>query len=247
MNNAAPDSDRLLDEAIDLIIRLQNDPGNPVAIEMIRVWRSRGPEYERIWSSVSDARGMTGKILTDRRKAERREELGLTRRNFVIGGAIGLGAIAGGSYVIPDIMIRARADHITAKGEIRRQALPDGSIATLGPDTAIAVDYQPNRRRIELLKGMSFFEVAKDARRIFLVQSGDFIATALGTAFDLSSDAGMMMVSVDHGLVEIRASNASLVPGQRLGAGEWITYESSLQAIDRGRAKQARSLRGATR
>jgi transmembrane sensor len=233
MNKSAPNSDRLLDEAIDLIIRLQNDPNNPVAIDMIRAWRLRGPEHEKIWSSVSDARGMTGKILTDRRKAERREELGLTRRNFVIGGTLGLGAIAGGSYVIPDIIVRARADHITAKGEIRRQPLSDGSVATLGPDTAIAVDYRPDHRRIELLKGMSFFEVAKDARRVFLVQSGDFIVTALGTAFDLSSDAGMVMVSVEHGSVEIRASNV-LASGQRLGAEEWFTYEPSSQAIDRG-------------
>ena len=39
MNGTTPDQDRLLDEAIDLLIRQQNDPENPVAAEMIRAWR----------------------------------------------------------------------------------------------------------------------------------------------------------------------------------------------------------------
>ena len=46
MNDIAPDLDRLLDEAIDLVIRLQNDPDNPVALEMIRAWRARGAVHE---------------------------------------------------------------------------------------------------------------------------------------------------------------------------------------------------------
>ncbi len=234
MNDATPQPDRLLDEAIDLAIRLQNDPDNALSLRMIHAWRARGPEYEKIWSRVSDAHGMTGKILTDRQKAQHRQKMQLTRRNFVVGGAIGLGAIATGSYVIPDVLILARADHMTAKGEIRTVSLPDGSVATLGPDSAIALDYIPSRRGVELLKGMSFFEVEKDTQRPFQVQAGEIMSTALGTAFDVSSDAGVLMVSVRQGVVETRASKPSLESGERIGAGEWVTLDPSARAIDRG-------------
>ncbi len=235
MNEATPEPDRLLDEAIDLVIRLQNDPENPVALRMIEAWRARGPEHERIWARVSEAHGMTGKILTDRRTAERRRKLGLTRRNLVIGGAVGLGAAVAGSYYIPDALVRSRADYTTAKGEIRRILLADGSVATLGPDSAIALDYAPDRRGVELLKGMAFFEVAKDALRPFQVRAGQLTATALGTAFDISSDAGVLGVSVDHGQVEVRVPASSLATGARLDVGEWMTFDSSSQEVDRGR------------
>jgi transmembrane sensor len=37
---------RLLNEAIVLVIRLQNDPENPVSIEMTRSWRTHGMKHE---------------------------------------------------------------------------------------------------------------------------------------------------------------------------------------------------------
>ncbi|MEH2514730.1 transmembrane sensor [Bradyrhizobium sp. AZCC 1610] len=234
MSEARPDQDRLTDEAIDLVIRLQNDPENLVAIEMVRAWRARGPEHERIWARVAKVHGAAGKILTDRRRAKRRESLGLTRRNFVIGGAIGLGAIGTGYSLLPDILIRSRADHITGKGEIRRVSLPDGSVATLGPDSAIAVDFAAQRRRIELLAGMSFFDVASEPQRPFSVQMAELTATALGTAFDVSNDAGMLSVVVDHGVVETRAPSSPLATGARLQAGEWVTFDRSTHAVERG-------------
>jgi transmembrane sensor len=234
MSEARPDQDRLTDEAIDLVIRLQNDPENLVAIEMVRAWRARGPEHERIWARVAKVHGAAGKILTDRRRAKRRESLGLTRRNFVIGGAIGLGAIGAGYSLLPDILIRSRADHITGKGEIRRVSLPDGSVATLGPDSAIAVDFAAQRRRIELLAGMSFFDVASEPQRPFSVQTAELTVTALGTAFDVSSDAGILSVAVDHGVVETRAPSSPLATGARLQAGEWVTFDRSTHAVERG-------------
>jgi transmembrane sensor len=205
MSEPGPDQIRLTDEAIDLAIRLQNDPDNPVAIEMIRAWRARSPEHERIWLRVAKVHGASGKVLTQRRKAERREKLGLTRRNLVIGGLVGLGA-AGASYsILPDMLLRRRADHITGKGEIRSVTLEDGSVATLGPDSAIAV-----------------------------VQVAELTATALGTAFDVASDAGMLSISVDRGSVEAQAPHSAIAGGSRLAAGEWVTFDSATYAVERG-------------
>jgi transmembrane sensor len=234
MNETVPDHERLLDEAIDLIIRLQNDPGNPVAIELIRAWRARGPQHEEIWARVSKVHGASGKVLTEKRRIERRESLGLTRRNFMIGGFAAFGVGAATYSFGPGMLLQARADYMTDKGEKRRINLPDGSVATLGPESAIALDFQGERRTIDLLAGMSFFEVVSDASRPFSVLSGTLRATALGTAFDVSNDAGILTVSVDHGLVDVRASDPGLDMGVKLAEGQWITFDPSSGSIGRG-------------
>lgn len=232
MSETVPDADRLLDEAIDLVIRLQTAPDNPVALEMIRAWRARGPEHERVWTQVADVHGMSGKVLTDRRKAERRQRLAPSRRNFMLGGAVGLGALAAGSLFGPGAILRARADHITGTAEILRIPLPDGSLATLGPDSAIAVNFNDIKRDVTLLQGMSFFEVAADSMRPFAVRSGPIAAVARGTAFDMSSDADIVSVSVDQGIVETRFNEAAAIS---LGAGDWMSFDPASQGVERGR------------
>lgn len=234
MNETTPDQERLLDEAIDLIIRLQNNPGNPVAIELIRAWRARGPQHEEVWARVSKVHGASGKVLAEKRRVERRDSLGLTRRNFMIGGFAAFGAGAAAYTFGPGMLLHARADYMTEKGEIRRINLPDGSIATLGPESAIALDFRSERRKIDLLAGMSFFEVAGDANRPFSVLTEALSATALGTAFDVSNDAGVLTVSVDHGLVDVRAADPALDMGVKLAEGQWITFDPSSGSIGRG-------------
>ncbi len=235
MNDTAPDQDRLLDEAIDLVIRYQSDPENPVAAEMIRAWRARSAQHEQAWARVSKVHGASGRILTEERRRERQQSLGLTRRNLMIGGVTALGAGLAAYTFGPQFVLQARADYITAKGEKRRIGLPDGSVAMLGPESAIALDYGDSRRRIDLLAGMSFFEVVGDANRPFSVLSGGLSATALGTAFDVSNDGGILTVSVDHGLVDVRAGAPALEGGEKLSDGQWITFDPSSGGIDRGR------------
>lgn len=230
----ANSDDRLLDEAIDLMIRFQNDPDNPVTMELIRAWRGRGEQHENVWKRVSTVHGASGKILNEKRRIERQDSLSLSRRKLMIGWFT---AFAAGGAVWswgPRMLVRARADYITAKSEIRKIALPDGSTATLGPESAIALDFQSDRRNIALLEGMSFFEVASDAKRQFCVECGNLATTALGAAFEMSHDAGLLTVSVDHGLVDVRASGSVLQTGEELGENQWITFDPSSGSVDRG-------------
>lgn len=242
MNETPADHDRLLDEAIDLIIRHQNDPGNPVASEMIRAWRARGPRHEETWARIANVHGASGILLNEKRRIERRESLGLTRRNVTLGGVAILAAGAAASTWGPGLLVQARADHVTAKGEIRSISLPDGSVATLGPESAIALDFRERARAVSLIRGMSYFEVARDPARPFSVSSGALRGIALGTAFDVSNDAGVVTLAVDHGLVEVRAGDV-LDGDTRLATGEWISFDSSSSSIDRGRREQVAAWR----
>lgn len=234
MTETIADQERLLNEAIDLIIRQQNDPDSPVSEELIRAWRGRSQQHEEIWARVSRVYGASGTILTEQRRIERSESLALTRRNFMTGGLTILGLGSAAYSFVPGMLIEARADHKTEIGEIRRITLPDGSIATLGPESAIAMNFGTGRREIELLAGMCFFEVVRDVNRPFLVICRDLRATALGTAFDVSNDNDKVTVAVEHGLVDVQAPNVLLQTGVKLEDGQWLTMASHSGRIDRG-------------
>jgi transmembrane sensor len=235
MTETMPDQQRLLDEAIDLIIRQQNDPENPISEELIRAWRGRSRQHEDIWARVSRVHGASGTILHEKRRIERSGSLGLTRRNLMAGGLTILGLGSASYSLVPGMLVKARADHMTDKGEIRRMILPEGSIATLGPESAIALNFGTERREIELLAGMCFFEVTSELDRPFSVTCGDLRATALGTAFDVSNDNDSVTVTVDHGLVDVQASNALLRAGIQLEEGQWLTMDAGSGRIDHGR------------
>lgn len=234
MDDAGPEQDRLMDEAIDLLIRWQNDPGNPIASNMVRVWRARSVEHERMWARVERVHGASGRVMADRLSAAPRKG-GPSRRAFLIGGGLALGALGAGSALLPEALLRARADFITTKGEVRRIVLADQSVTTLGPDSAIAVDYAGAGRRIDLLSGMGFFEVAPDPERPFTVASGDLAATALAGAYEVSNDAGYVTFAVDSGRVQAHAPDAEIRGAVWLEAGEWATFDPSLRGLERGR------------
>lgn len=231
--NAVPEERRLFREAADLAIRLQNDPANPVAVDMIRSWVARSPQHAETWSRVAAIHGMAGKVLSDQRSAAEQQPVGLSRRTLVVGGVLGLGAVAAaaGAAAVPRALLLAKADHATSTGEVRRIVLDDGTVTTLGPDSAIALDYTPARRAVDLLAGMAYFEVASLTDRPFSARSGTISATALGTAFDMSSDASFVSVGVGHGSVEVRSAGAPAAGAARLGGGEWITIDPSDVAV----------------
>ncbi|OPH82024.1 FecR family protein [Nitrobacter vulgaris] len=230
MTDEISEEDRLFMEATDLMIRLKNDPDNPVPRRMIREWRSRSPVHESIWADVAEIHGMMVKIITDERDAGKKAAAGITRRSLVIAGLVGAGAAAG-YPAFHRFLVDARADFTTDTGQIRRVNLADGSVATLGPDSAIAVQFDEEQRFIRLLQGMAFFDVTSDRKRPFRVGIAELVSTALGTAFEISDGAGYLSISVDHGTVEV-TSTAADIQTARLTAGQWLAFD------ERGRTSQ---------
>lgn len=236
MTEETSEQDRLFTEATDLMIRLKNDPDNPVPRRMIREWRTRSPKHESTWAEVAEIHGMMVKIITDDRAAERRAATSVTRRALVIAGLVGAGAAA--AYLAsPSVLISARADFTTGTGEIRRVDLADGSIATMGPGSALAVQFTEGQRLVSLLQGMAFFDVASDPSRPFRVAVDGLVTTALGTAFEVSDGAGYVSVSVDHGVVEVTSAAAD-IETTRLSAGQWLSFDGRSRTSQHGTQEQ---------
>lgn len=231
-DDRASDDDALFEEALDLVIRLQNDPANTVAQDLVRRWRARGPDHEAAWAAVAEIHGMAGKVLEQRSEGARPD--GLSRRNMLLGGAAAIGVFGTGALFGDNLFLRARADHMTSTAELRRVSLPDSSVITLGPDSAIRTAFTPSERKIELLAGMLFLDVAADPARPFRAVAGALEATAFGTAFELASDAGTTTVSVDHGVVEARMTALPQQADERLAAGDRLLFDEGAGTAERG-------------
>jgi transmembrane sensor len=233
MEPPAADSEKLFEEALDLIIRLQNDPGNPVARDLMRNWRARGPEHEAAWAEAAEIHGMAGKVLEDRRNADSARNT-VSRRKVMLGGFAGLALAGAAAFYGPDLLARLRADHVTSTAEIRRITLADGTIVTLGPESAIRTVSTERLRQVDLLSGMAFFEVVPDPARPFEATAGHLRVTVLGTAFDLSSNAGSITVAVDHGLVRVNVAESAQAEQGTLADGQWLTLDEGSQQVGRG-------------
>jgi transmembrane sensor len=123
--------------------------------------------------------------------------------------------------VLPGVMLTLRADQITGTAQIRSITLPDGSMATLAPDTAIRVAIHDGRRDVHLLRGEAYFDVRHDPAHPFRVIAGDSQTRVLGTAFDVRLTQGHAGVAVARGLVEV--SRPGTGQRQLLPKGEAVT------------------------
>jgi transmembrane sensor len=102
--------------------------------------------------------------------------------------------------------------------------LVDGSELTLDGDSAVTVTFMPDHRRLRLLKGQVFFEVAHQATRPFTVAVGDREVTDLGTRFDVRLRPNEVQVVLVEGRLSVSeqgsaAPSVVLLAGQQLTAG----------------------------
>lgn len=101
--------------------------------------------------------------------------------------------------IMEDWPLRFQADAMTASGERRTVALPDGSSIILDTHSAVAVDYSDARRMVRLLKGRAAFSVEADPDRPFMVSAGGGSTTALGTKFLVhTKDEDTQVIVTEH-------------------------------------------------
>jgi transmembrane sensor len=137
----------------------------------------------------------------------------------------------GGAIVwFGDPLVMMEADYRTAPGERRTVTLHDGSTVELGPASAIAVRYDDDERRVELLSGLAYFTASPrqgEERRSFVVAAATGTARALGTQFLVERYSQAVEVTVVEHDVEVTASardgqgaQVVLSPGQSIRYGE---------------------------
>lgn len=113
---------------------------------------------------------------------------------------------------------------IVARDEIKTTTLPDGSLLTLAPNTNVTVDFTGLDRAVAMPSGEAHFTVHPDKERPFIVETAGVKVKAVGTAFDVRSEAGRVTVTVYEGAVDVAAQGAA---PERVAAGQRMLFDAS--------------------
>lgn len=106
----------------------------------------------------------------------------------------------------------SRADYISDSGVVQEITLADSSRIVLGSESAIAVKYDRQQRRLLLLQGEAVFypaAISATEPRPFVVEAGDSKTQALGTVFYVNL-ADTIQVGVLEHSVQVTADNHRL-------------------------------------
>ena len=112
------------------------------------------------------------------------------------------------------------ADERTGTGEIRHLTLEDGSRVALNSDSAIDIDFSGSVRRVQLLRGEVFVEVAHGDKP-FAVVDRDGSAQALGTRYAVRREARDTLVTVTESRVRVQPLDG--------GDDRWVDVQAGQQ------------------
>ena len=127
---------------------------------------------------------------------------------------------------------------ITAKGSKGRCILPDGSVVWLNSETKLTYPNQfDDDRRFVSLEGEAYFEVAKDAKKPFIVQAGEIDVEVLGTCFNVDSYSSGEFVQTALLNGSVKISGKTLEEPVYLKPNELFKYRKSDQVSSVEEAK----------
>ncbi len=219
------DVDRLVDEAAALLLKLKAAPRDAGVLAEAAAWQARSARHARAWRAAERVWSLAGEIGRDAPvfSPVRR------RRWRSTGMAAGVFAAAACLVLFVQPALESwRADFRTETGEIKTVTLSDGSRVDLDTTTAITVDDAGAERRVVLLKGRAFFDVAKDTARPFSVVAGDVAVTVTGTRFEVGMSPDAVDVNLAEGAVVAAyaegaaRTRAVLSPGDHLHVGQTV-------------------------
>lgn len=119
----------------------------------------------------------------------------------------------------PHASLLARSD-LRSSDAPRVVQLDDGSTAVLDAGTALALEFDGQQRRLRLLRGQAWFQVAHE-QRPFQVEAGGGQIRDIGTAFSVSMQGATIITGVSEGVVDVRPGDGSV---QRLRAGQMRAF-----------------------
>jgi transmembrane sensor len=202
-----PQSER--DAAIDWLMRRNEGRLSRREQAAFDAWLAADPRNRAAFDDISEMFGRLTAMEFDR--APRRRAHGAPRAVATLSAIAALVALV---VFFDDVSMWLRSDYYAAPGATTLMTLADGSRVQLDSRSAIAVRYAAGERRVALVEGQAWFEVAPDAARPFVVEAAGGTVTALGTAFDVSLEQGRTSVTVGEHRVAVASGGSAVVVGE---------------------------------
>ena len=169
----------------------------------------------------------------------------VSRRSAAAIAASIFAIVLGGAYWLQQgYRASQTGEFATRTGEQRTLELVDGSSIILNTGSLLKVEFTQAERSVRLLEGEAFFEVAKEARRPFVVYAANGAAKAVGTAFTVRvRDGRALEVTVAEGRVALLSmidpeptaaslEDAAHATVTELTAGQSVIYENEVEQLE---------------
>jgi transmembrane sensor len=201
------------DQAAVWFARWRSGQMTEAEFEVIEAWFNSEPgnrqafdDIAAMWEDIEPVRRDPA-VMALREKARRAARHGhavrLTRQAAAVLMVVAVGFAF--ARFAPDLFGTASDRYATEVGQTSRMRLADGSTVTLDTDSELRVwRRRSGDRRLELVRGRAFFDVAKDPSRPFVVRTDQGSVTAVGTAFDVRKETGGLKVTLVEGKVRIK-------------------------------------------
>ncbi len=180
-------------------------------------WLDQHPGHRAAWAATQD---LYGRLAAPAARVRGRPARPWARPALAMAAAILVAVLLVWG---PGWRLALESDARTPVGERTEIALPDGSRLEIGPDSAVAFDFTPERRGLSLLRGEVFLTVSPADRRPFVVAAGGGETRVTGTAFAVRAIDDGAVVTVAEGRVSV-AADARAADGVPLGPGQSLRY-----------------------
>jgi transmembrane sensor len=212
-------------KAAEWIIRLGEGPLRDEQRRTLDQWLAECPAHasafdraRSTWADLGALQAVPGALLDDVAPPRHRSSVGYAgwyqpvrvtmRRAAAVVAllAVGTGFAA---FWFGNPLLILEADYRTAPGESRSVTLADGSNVQLATNSALAVHFDRQERRITVLSGEAYFTIAPmqgTETRPFVVEAANGTAKALGTQFMVDHEGDETQVVVAEHQVQVSAT-----------------------------------------
>jgi transmembrane sensor len=181
-------------------------------------------ELETAWDGMGQLQGHPSmQRMIDEARASAPGAPRYFRRPWALAAAasVAVCALAGIAFVAGRQYVPAKT-YTTDFGQRSIVRLDDGSEVVLNSATRLQVRFANDRREFRLKTGEALFTVAQDPTRPFTVTAGDGEVTALGTRFQVRSEAEHVIVTLLEGRIAV--DRESLRQRVELHPGEQVRF-----------------------
>jgi ferric-dicitrate binding protein FerR (iron transport regulator) len=147
-----------------------------------------------------------------------------------------VGAIWFTSSILNKGTTEAEILSIASVNEVKKDTLPDGSVATLNKHSVLTYpsSFKGKTRKVKL-EGEAFFNVKSNKEKPFIIDVNDVQVKVVGTSFNVKSNNGVIEVIVETGIVQVTKDGQmiELQAGERTSLGQNDTVATKQVSNDK--------------
>lgn len=248
-----PDKKRIEEQAARWVMRLDDGDASQRELDEFHHWcaasehhRTAITRLNQLWGGLDTLACLNDIALSADVKASvegTRWSRLLSKRRSMVSLAASMALLAVGVLVSLQLIDSGEYQDtfMTAVGEQKAIALPDGSKVILNTHSLARVDFTRAARTVYLERGEAFFDVAKDRAKPFTVQTPNGVVTAVGTAFSVSLLEKKVEVVVTHGRVAVspaidktaavKSIKTSQEPLMEVTAGQSVAFSKQVESL----------------